>query len=240
MLTLDYAIMTVKREPEYIHGTLASMNIEEPVKLVVGSLDTSFLEPYRSDERKIIIEADAAQWGVIKDKSLAQRIGWNYWRALTLCGEGADGLALFEDDVYFAKGWQPYLKLVTEGLISRLSDNFILALYCPYKKIKWALEHKYQVIEYPGGFFGTQGMYYTSRTRRECAEYLRVNAVERHGETFDVLVGKFAHERGVKLLAIVPSLVQHMGSKTTGIAAIQHQSPAFVMEIILRGPLAPE
>ncbi len=234
MLKINYAIMTVRGEPEYIHDTLASMDLDQPVKLVVGSPDSSYLDRYRGNKLITIVEADPVQWQAFKDKGIRQRVSWNYWRCLISQDDGAGGIAIFEDDVVFAKRWKPYLEHVVTGLTHKIGNDFILALYCAYPQIKVAYERGANVVPYPGRFFGTQGMYFTNRTRQACAEYLRINAVENFSKPFDIVVGQFAKQKGTKLMAIVPCIVQHVGAVTTGLADFAHGAPGFVKEIVPR------
>ena len=101
MRTIDFAIMTVARSPVYIHELIASLRSDLPLRLIAGSPDYEYLERYRDNPAREIIEVPAKGWEHFQNRSVSHRANWNYWRCLTLGPRtsSCEGLLIFEDDV---------------------------------------------------------------------------------------------------------------------------------------------
>jgi len=227
---IDLAIVTVKREDDYFHATLQSMQADAPIDIVIGSLDADYLECYRGDGRLRMHATDPRDWASMRDLDIPRKAGWNYWRALTLAADSGRGIAIFEDDVLFGNAWRQRLEQAVHAAEEEYGDNYILSLYCPYGFIAEGDNRGKLIIPYPLEIFaGFQGMYYPSRLRRRFAEYLKAYGVDSYRTHHDLLVKDFLGEAGIPLLTTSPSLVQHVGYKTTGFGAC-HMSPLFLGE----------
>jgi hypothetical protein len=231
---LRLAIATVPREPQYIHGTLASLFASDPyvhgiagLHLFVGAPGQGYLDSYRH-HRQIRIEPlseiDAqrsADWTVHRKACL------NHYRCLSLPLGNARGLCVCEDDVVFCDGFvEKLLATVREmeenyGLI-----RYLLACYVPYRLDEPGLQRGKRFASYPAhGFYGTQCMYYPRSVVAEVAERMSKEGVESPTQPADMIVKDFGIEiDGV--YGTTRSLVQHIGSQTTGLGSF-HTSPTF-------------
>ncbi|MCW3100250.1 MAG: hypothetical protein JWL77_5868 [Chthonomonadaceae bacterium] len=227
---IDLAIVTVKREDDYFHATLTSMQPSDRVDVVVGSVDADYLDRYRTAGRLCIHQVDPEEWETRKDLVVQQRASWNYWRGLALTTNRDRGIAIFEDDVRFGTAWRHRLEQVVQAAEEVYGDNFVLSLYCPYGFFAEGDNRGKLICEYPIDIFaGTQGMYYPAKLRHRFAEYLKAHGVDSYRIPYDFLLKEFLVQEGIPLLTTSPSLVQHVGHKTTGLGFC-HISPFFLGE----------
>lgn len=230
---VDLVISTVCREENYLEATLESLaldqpiGVDHPVSLVVGSPVTTHLDHHRSRPEVKVIEMGPNTWAWIRNSNVFHRASWNYYRCLTQCAEGTRGTLIFEDDVRFAHGWQPRLGCTLVALEERYGANFVLALYAPFD----IASHGRLYAKYPRAkFFGTQGIYYTAKTRSGFAKYLKAHGLAANEDGYDHLLRDYLLKADVPLLATTPSLVQHVGIKTTGLG-VWHEAPGFVEDV---------
>lgn len=236
-MTLDkinLAITTVCREEKYLEATLKSVSSEYPIRsdqplfLVVGSPVTTHLDTYRTQPGVAVVEMGPNTWAWIKDNNLRQRATWNYHRCLTQCTGGERGTLLLEDDVQFARGWRERLDKTIVVLESRFGLRFVLTIYDPYG---WQPKEHCLYADYPHEHFtGTQGLYYPAKMRQGFAQYLKVKGVIRNKNHYDYLLRDYLIQEDIPLLAASPSLIQHMGRKTTGLGT-WHDAPGFLEDV---------
>ena len=231
---INLVITTVLRDDKYLDETLTSLSSEypicrdQPVFLVVGSPNTTYLDCYRSRPGIVIVEMGPNAWAWIKNNNLRHRATWNYHRCLTQCTGGERGTLILEDDVRFARGWRLRLEKILIGLESRFGSKFVLTIYDPYD---WQPKESRLYAEYPRArFTGTQGVYYPSEIRQGFAKYLRVTGVIANKNHYDLLLRDYLVQEDLPLFATSPSLLQHMGKNTTGLGS-WHQAPGFIENV---------
>jgi hypothetical protein len=109
---LRLVVMTVRRSPEYIHTTLASLLLSDAlvhrlrgVHLVVGGAEVEYLSQYRHHHRIEIHQMgqEDAQW--TRHWTLQHRSCFNYYRCLTVPPADCPGMCTCEDDVTFQDGF---------------------------------------------------------------------------------------------------------------------------------------
>lgn len=232
---IDLIISTVCREENYLDATLKSLNTDQPINintplsLVVGSPDTTYLNHHQSCPGVTVVEMGPNIWAWIKNNSVFHRASWNYYRCLTQCVRGTRGALIFEDDVQFAHGWRPRLDCTLTTLEERYGTDFVLAVYAPLE----LAFHGQLYAEYPRRrFFGTQGVYYPAKTRDRFAKYLKAHGLVANKKGYDYLLRDFLLQADLPLFATTPSLVQHIGKKTTGLG-VWHQAPGFMEDVTM-------
>lgn len=237
---LAVSIITVKREPEYIHTTLASLFAADPwagrmhsVNLYVGSNDASYLDCYAHHERITVKRLSDGEWDSIKDMSIWQRLCHNNQRALHVpCG--ARGLIFLEDDVVLKDGFVHTLIDTIQEIDQRIGKRkYLLACYCPYRWSDKSLRRGKLFMAYPcWDFYGTQFMFYPKAVVQELAGYFARFGSGDESMPNDMIVKKYGTEITVEqgctggIYACTQSLAQHIGKRTTGVGTF-HQSPTF-------------
>jgi len=225
----ELAIVTVARPGEYVHTLLTALRSDMPLRLVVGSPDYHYLERYRNNDCIKIIEVPTREWRRFRNLPIRQRASWNYWRGLIhgISAASGAGLVLLEDDVIPARDWECRLRATIDQIERDHSGQYVLALYTP-SQVPLRLEEETCYAEYPASFFfGSQGMYYPEPVRRDYAAYLKKYGVDTFVAPYDVLLGEYLQATGLRLFAAVPSLVQHIGEISTGLASFHHTSSMF-------------
>lgn len=234
---IKLVISTVWREENYLEATLASLSVEHPtraergVSLVVGTPVTAHLDQYRSCPGVTVVEMGPNTWSWIKSRPLTQRASWNYYRSLTHNTDDERGRLILEDDVRFARGWQPRLSAILSELHELHGSGFVLAIYSPWDLVLQEHSGERFYAEYPlEKFYGTQGVYYTAVTRKGFAKYLKVHGMVANEKGYDYLLRDYLSQAGLPLFAATPSLIQHMGKKSTGLGS-WHDAPGFVEDL---------
>ena len=230
---IDLIISTVYREQNYLEATLKSLAADQPIgtdlpiSLVVGSPISTHLDRYQLSPGITIVEMGPNTWAWIKNSNVFHRASWNYYRCLAQCAKGARGTLIFEDDVQFARGWRSRLDCTLIALEERYGADFVLAVYAPFA---FAV-HGQLYAKYPRAkFFGTQGVYYTARTRVGFAKYLKKRGLVANEDGYDHLLRDYLLKEDLPLLATTPSLIQHVGETTTGLG-VWHRAPNFVEDV---------
>lgn len=238
---LDVVVCTIWRESNYLAETLHSLSLEHPlcadhpVSLVLGSPLSAYVDPYRQVAGVSIVDMGPSTWSWIENLALRHRATWNYYRCLTQPVGGSLGTLVIEDDIRFARGWRSRLTVTLAALEAVPVEDFVLSLYCP---ADFPLEAYFQgqlYAEYPlNGFYGTQAVYYTAKTRQGFAAYLKKHGVVSNHAPYDILLRHYLFEAGLPLFATAPSLVQHMGKQSTGLGG-WYEAPSFQEDVT--GPL---
>jgi hypothetical protein len=231
---ISVAFSTVDREENYLPATLESfftssfMNCELPLNLILGSPEMNYLSEIRMINGIHVIEMGPNVWSWIKGSGVRHRATWNYYRCLTHQGVGQRGSLIFEDDVQFAYGWRERLNQIISMLEALYDQCFILSVYDPWS---FRSEDNLPYAEYDRvSFFGTQGMYFPAETRLGFAKYLKKHGVVANEGHYDHILRDYALENGILIFACTPSLIQHIGRKTTGLGT-WHFAPNFVEDV---------
>ena len=225
-------VMTVARVGNYLPRTLESLGPDTPSTLMVGSTESGYLAPFRGDPGRSVVvpsEEEYAPWSRI---GLHHRASWNYWRCLEH-GKAWRRLLVIEDDVVFARGWEDYLGRVIGEVEVRVRD-YVLSLYSPYPVTNPGRRTFATVAR--GVFYGTQGVLFAGGAAAGFADYLRRHGVESFKTNYDLNLKAYTEVSGTPLFTTDPSLIQHIGERTTGIGHY-HTSPSFRED--LGGPSTP-
>lgn len=227
---MNAAVITVRREPEYIFRSLLSLatsgGFSGPVHLFVGSDDDTYLAALAQNPRYVVHTMTPDEYAKIADTPVHQKFNYNYWRALDYFASRGQGVCICEDDVLYAEGFWRRLEAAVDE-VGRDLTEYVLALYATDD---FAADASYRRGEhyasYPAHtFFGTQAMYYPPATVREQADNLRRRGVDRFEIPGDLLIRDLCTERQYLFVASA-SLVQHIGRVSTGLGNF-HSSPTF-------------
>ena len=236
---IDLIISTVWREEDYLETTLASLSAERPISneqavcLVAGTPVTTHLDRCRLCSGITVVEMGPNTWSWIKGRPLTQRASWNYYRCLTHNADDERDRLILEDDVRFARGWQPRLSAILADLQYLHGSGLVLAIYSPWDLVLQEHRGERFYAEYPlEKFYGTQGIYYTAATRRGFAAYLKVHGLVANEKGYDYLLRDYLSKANLPLFAATPSLIQHIGKKSTGLGT-WHDSQGFVEDLTL-------
>ena len=233
MPTVDFAVTTISRPGDYIHQLISRLRTDLPLRLLVGAPDCGYLERYRSHRFIEIIETPPQAWEQIRDCAIHQRAAWNYWRSLTLKKSHSTrhGMLIFEDDVLPARGWENRLYEIIRQIESKQEAPYVLTLYAAHTALEEPQPGTH-FTRYPSDtFFGSQAVFYPEIVREGFAEYVKAHAVEFFRAPYDLLLGEYAVNENIPIFAAVPSLVQHIGEVSTGVAGFHHQAGNFKFEL---------
>ncbi|HEY7311302.1 MAG TPA: class I SAM-dependent methyltransferase [Gemmataceae bacterium] len=210
------AIVTIDRTPEpYLAATLASAQSRAggPIlfDLFVGDERTAYL---RECDPSAIGKVDALPDEATQGLSVHLRHTLNYSRILLHHG------LILEDDLIFCPAWDAWLRDSLDDCRRRREDDrFVLALYSCYGWDNTSL-----VVNYPvEAFYGFQAMYFPPAVRTPFHLHLLRNFGR---EPTDLLLKSFCREEEVSLFACSQSLVQHVGTRSTGLGDF-HQTGNF-------------
>lgn len=234
MRTIDFAIMTVARSPVYIHELIASLRSDLPVRLIAGSPDYEYLERYRDNPAREIIEVSAKGWEHFQNRRVSHRANWNYWRCLTLGPRtsSCEGLLIFEDDVIPARGWEPRFYDIVDQIESDCTGPFVLSLYSPVRLPRPPNSQTYYARYPTANFYGTQAIYFPEEVRSDFARFLKCNGVDIYQQQYDIVLRAYLLNQGIPLFGANPCLVQHVGEVTTGLAEFFHKANRFQSELV--------
>jgi hypothetical protein len=193
---------TVASRPKhYIDRTLDSLFRSDgrdiPLNLIVGSSDTSHVEPYRNVAT--VVAWDAAAESQARPGNLRRNCNINAIRALQY---GDDEYCLCcEDDVVFDASWFSQLMLTVAEIDRR---DYVLNL----GQRGDASPGRRYTTHTQAYLCGAQGIFYPSkRLRSALAKYVQENM---NSGTNDHLIGVFA-KRFAALYNTTPTLIDHIG-----------------------------
>ena len=229
-------IMTVNRTPEYIHKTLASLFLSDPlvhelkgIHLVVGGSNVEYLNQYKHHNCITIHSMTSEDTVQISEWIVHRKFCHNYHRCLTIPDNDYRGLCICEDDVMFQDGFvEKMVESVNEIENEHKLDKYLLDLYLPYgfypdpsfRSGKMCTKY------YPKRFYGTQCMYYPQNIVTEIAQVIYEQGVAEYLLPGDLIIGQYATVKNI-LYGTKRSLVQHAGFHSTGLAGVFHRSPSF-------------
>jgi CheY-like chemotaxis protein len=237
-------IMSVRRSPQYIHKTLASLSLSDSlvhslkgIHVVVGGSETEYLASYRHHK---IVNIHPLELGLVNEteastvQSLRRRFNINYYRSLTLPPSDCSGLCICEDDVIFRDGFVGMLTAAVNELEEKHQiTEFLLDLYAPYGfRVDPSWTGRLCVKYDKRIFYGTQCMYYSRKVVERIAQEFYNNGMDPDRLDpipGDLLLGQYIEAHNM-LYGVVPSLVQHIGVCSTGLAGSFHHAPSFQEE----------
>ncbi len=227
---MNVGIVTTNRPENYIQDTLADLfqSCKEPVTvdLFVGTKDSEYLAPYRSDPRIVMHELTADEWKLIEPWGPHRRCSFNFWRAFRHYAELNKSACLFEDDVVFCNHFFDRLR-ETVAEIELKHAKYILATYTPFELNSESGRDRarYYSSYDASSFYGNQGMYYPASVLQDLEKYFKAFAVDNPVDPADLAVGNFCTEGDI-LYGTRCALVQHIGRVTTGLGNF-HEAPNF-------------
>lgn len=224
--------MTVARPTVYIHELIDSLREDLPVRLIAGSPDYGYLERYRGNPFREIVEVPDKGWEHFRDRRVHHRACWNYWRCLTLgpTSPSSDGLVIFEDDVIPARGWEGRFYEAVDQIEAVCKGPFVLALYSPVRLPRTPDSRTYYVPYPTHRFYGTQAMYFPEEVRAGFARFMRVYGVNTMRHPYDILLRMYLLNFDIPLFAAKPCLFQHVGEISTGLGKF-HKTRQFKSEV---------
>jgi hypothetical protein len=194
------------RPVQYIGETLESLfesdGRDVPVNLILGSADTSHIEPYRKLVANLVIWDQEARF-LSREANPRRNCSVNALRALRY---GDDDFCLTcEDDIGFAKNWLSELT-ATVAQIDR--KDYALNLGQTSVNTSDLSPDKRYLPHFGQYLCGAQGIFYPNKAfRHRVADYLQ-NKLS--SGLNDMLVGKYAKEHAA-LFCTTPPLVFHKG-----------------------------
>lgn len=226
------AISSVNREGGYVHQTLASLFMSDPLvhqcdlRIMVGSADTSYLDDYRQHRLQIepLSTTEAEQ---IAPWSAHRRCAHNYSRCLGLPLGGHPGLLAIEDDAVFRHGFLTKLA-ATVNEIEESASEYVLSCFACYDFSENVANRRgYTYYNYPAdSFYSTVCTYYPQAVLPRLVEFFREQQAV---EPTDMAVKSFC-KLGTPIFASARSLAQHIGEISTGCGGGKRRSRTFNLE----------
>lgn len=228
----DIAISTVNRveKKQYLPETLKSMvlNTKElrKVNFVVGNPDITHLCYLEKNKYANIIPITDEEWALASDKGKCVKFNLNFYRCLTQQIDlNVQGRLYLEDDINFKKDWDIELaEHITN--IKTTHTEFALSLYSAYDLSTRPTD----IIQFERGFYGTQGVFFTSGIMQDFANYIMDNGIIVYRHMADILLQEYCNERNIPLFAIKNSLIQHTGEESSIHDNHFHKSISFKSE----------
>lgn len=245
------AVVTVPRSDGYIHRTIRSFeetgyfgcSEDLPLRLVVGGLDASHLVPYRDRPDRFVIDElsqeEASRMG-FQFLGVKPKCAFGHYRAMlnVLALESSWEAALIcEDDIRFAQGWRIYLHKIAQEVNRQYDGRWMVTLYRLQHSRQMGISSQYRRglkwlrLPEEEPFWGTQAILYSREALAVFPECLLENCIRKFVEPIDITLGRFAAKHDVAVIATAPSLVQHVGEKTTGQSEWFHQAECFLESV---------
>lgn len=234
------ALTTVDRPRSYVQQTLDRLFVSDktteelpPVRVIVDGASADFLGEWADDPRVEVELLSLRTAHLQAELDPIDRCAFTTYRALNDHPGGQfdeeDSLILLQDDLEFASGWLEKTLEVTLCIeADTASDNFVLALYAPHP-----FEKRPYSVYCRRDFYGCQALYLTPRAVHAMSGVLHDGNIRHRGtgktnRTPDDLLMRnhFIAHREPYLLAMVPSVVQHIG-EISAIGVGFHRSPTF-------------
>ena len=178
--------------------------------------------------------------------SFADRIGFPCMGKKNKCGLGHylamaglldeysrrpfDAALVIEDDVVFSRGWFEY----AIGAIKEAAEAGDAWIACLYRFVDdtadaWRAGRRLEMIR--NRFYGTQANIYSARALAGLPGHVLRNVVLDLVDPIDGAVERYARERGIPTYAVVPSVVEHIGERSTGQTEGTHRAAIFFPEV---------
>lgn len=202
--SLQIAISTCGRQPEYVHDLIETMLEDElaydlPKRLVVDGQDASYLERHAEE---FTIEPQAP-----RSEHTLRRVFDNFRRVL----EGRGNLLALQDDVIFGRQWVSRLEGAIEAQAKAVNgdERFVMTLYNAQLLTDKPI-HKLT----PTLFYGTQAVYFPAAVRDELCAYIDRSLATGRVLTDDMMLKAFLLDEDVQLWAVNPNPCQHIGVRS--------------------------
>lgn len=228
---LSIAVMTVDRQPPYVHNTLASLflsgaSVREvaAVYLVAGTNKIDYLSTYKHHRCVTIHELSASEHATIAEWEICRRFCHNYHRCLSLPIIEGGGLCVCEDDVIFRDGFVDLLLATINEMEEAGLTDYGLSLAAWYDfEADPSFYRGERYCSYGYAFAGTQCMYYPRHVAHALRDYIFEYGVATFTKPGDLLIGDLY---GHRMYASCRSLATHIGVVSTGLGG-GGASPSF-------------
>lgn len=249
-MKLATALLSVPRPENYIHETIKSLvdtgfferQDNLPLRFVTGTREDAYLARYRDQAAFAfdVLSGEEAEEIGFASLGTKPRCAFGHYRAmnhLLRCREEWDAALICEDDVQFASGWRSYLERVVEGVERVFGKRWMLSLYHVGHRLRKSMRPYFDRgdLWFPPPeaeeFWGTQAILYSKDALPAMPGCLLEGCIKNFVKPVDLTLGEFARREGITLLTTVPSLVQHMGSKTTGQSDWFHRAEIFFDQV---------
>lgn len=212
----ETCVITVHRQSGvcYIDPLIESFG-PFPLKFIAGnqSVTNGYLDKYRENPLIKIIEQDYLYMPKHVNLNL------NFFRAM-LHQQHSTEFMILEDDVIFSANWFLQLQRTREEIPHK---SYLLSLYRP-----GFIESTDPFIEIRHNDFScSQALLFINLPVVEMMTYVYKYGVDKFTDAADLLIPRFLKDKGIPILAINPSIVQHMGMVGNNISAHFHQSGTF-------------
>jgi hypothetical protein len=238
---LSVSMITLSREPQYVHKTLVSLYAADPwvkrldrVSVFIGSPDDMYVNRYRQHSHLDIHPMTAKGWREIEPLTLGQRLCFNMRRALKVA-DSARGVLVLEDDVVFKDGFlQKLIETIREIETTIGHTRYILAGYYSYDFRIFPDLHRGDLFTaYPcDDFYGSQCLYYPREVVAPLRDYITRFGFGDEHMPVDMVIKRLGadlrdrHDDTDGIYACARALAQHIGDVTSGVGSF-HQSPTF-------------
>jgi hypothetical protein len=239
---LVLAIMTVERDPPYVHQTIASLFASDPlvhdlpsVHLVIGSASMDYLASYRHHRAFAFHPLTEPEQETVKSWGVHRRFCHNYARCLSLPIPDGGGICVCEDDIVFRDRFLQRLMLTVREMEGEAGlRDYCLALFADADFERDATFYRGRYYcSYGSPFHGTQCMYYPRPAALPIRDYVWRLGVENAAKPGDLLLQDFCGDR---MYACPRSLADHIGAVSTGLGG-SRGSPTFARP---HRPISPE
>lgn len=219
---LSIAIMTVDRQPAYVHQTLASLFSSGPgvhnvaaVHLVAGTSKAEYLRHYSHHRRLTIHTLTEEEHASIADWIVHRRFCHNYHRCLSLPIAEGGGICVCEDDIVFRDRFAERLVETIREMEEAGLKDYCLSLASWYDfEANPSFYRGERYCSYGYEFAGTQCMYYPRRVAQDLRDYLFEFGVAQYSKPGDLLIGERYQDR---MYATCRGLATHIGDVSTGL-----------------------
>lgn len=211
-MNVEVAIMTCPREPVYITRLLETMFARQDManvrtRVVVDHHEPSHLGAWAEDPR---IELDVLAEPPAEALGDPNRI----FRTFRRCVDGARGdvsLVLLQEDALVSANWLERAiegeELVRKEIAHIPGQQFFVALYSTM-----AMGGGRVHFMLPSYYFGTVGVLFPVEVLLPLREYCKTIPQDTPD---DMAVKRYAIENGIRVYNLNPSVVQHIGAKST-------------------------
>ena len=220
---LSIAILTVHREPAYIHQTLAGLFSSGPeifdvaaIEIFVDGNNRKYLRQYEGHPLLRLHYLSEQEHEEESKRTIHSRLCFNYCRCLGT--NVLRGLVILEDDVLVRIG---FLKCLTQAILE-IEDSglreYVLGLHSKANLPGNPNNYRGQFyVRYPPiRYYGLQGMYYPKAIIPEIREYVFTHGVQNYRRPGDLLIKELMRKRQI-LYNTAWDLVEHMGEVSTGL-----------------------
>lgn len=227
-MRVGYGVVTFNRPGNFLTPMVQSLQTSGyfdapdllPLHLSVGHFDSSHLGAYRENPKFKVWDMTPEETKAFRFDEISRgarcSLG-HYWCMKKMLDDPSyDAVALFEDDVIFARGWVGRLERAVDALRRVHGNRWIMTLYLPDFNVDYHFKKgDLWFATEKTTFFGSQGILYPRAVAQEILPVLKT-FVDQGRRATDMAVADYAISARVPLVAITPCLVEHIGNISVG------------------------